>query len=65
MALLPAAGRGRPWSSRYDLYDPVTDRRLPVVEVLASRIAPVAWMFYPTLPDHPLKLVFYTTIVSL
>jgi len=56
MALLPAAGRGRPWSSRYDLYDPVTDRRLPVVEVLASRIAPVAWMFYPTLPDHPLKL---------
>jgi len=56
VALLPAAGRGKLSSSRYDLYDPITDRRLPVVESLASRIAPAAWMFYPTLPDHPLKL---------
>ena len=56
VALLPTAKTGSLSATRYDLYDPVTDRRLPVVEVLARRIAPAAWMFYPTLPDHPLKL---------
>ena len=34
----------------------MTDRRLAVSETISSRIAPVAWMFYPTLPDHPLRL---------
>ena len=56
VALLPSTTRGRFSASRYHLYDPVSDRRLPVEEALARRIAPAAWMFYATLPDHPLKL---------
>ena len=56
VALLPNPSRGRPSPSPYKLYDPVTDRRVPVTETLASRIAPAAWTFYATLPDHRLKL---------
>ncbi len=56
VALLPSVRSGRLTAPRYDLYDPVSDCRLAVSERLANRIAPVAWMFYPTLPDHRLGL---------
>jgi NHLM bacteriocin system ABC transporter ATP-binding protein len=56
VALLPAIGNSPRRAPGYDLYDPMTDRRFAVAEELAGRIAPTGWMFYPTLPDHPLKL---------
>ena len=34
-----------------------TDRRQPVDESQARQVGPTAWMFYRTLPDHPLRLL--------
>ena len=56
VALIPTVRTRGPSSPRYELYDPVSDRRVPVTEDQASHIAPAAWMFYPTLPDRGLEL---------
>ena len=59
VALLPGRdrGKGRFASRGYDLYDPVADSRQPVNETQAHQVGPTAWMFYRTLPDHPLRLL--------
>jgi NHLM bacteriocin system ABC transporter peptidase/ATP-binding protein/NHLM bacteriocin system ABC transporter ATP-binding protein len=58
VALLPGRdrGKGRFAVRPYDLYDPVADRLRPIDAGLAEGISKKAWMFYRTLPDHPLTL---------
>jgi NHLM bacteriocin system ABC transporter peptidase/ATP-binding protein/NHLM bacteriocin system ABC transporter ATP-binding protein len=58
VALLPGLdrGKGRFAVRPYDVYDPVADRRRPIDAGVAERISREAWMFYRTLPDHPLTL---------
>jgi NHLM bacteriocin system ABC transporter ATP-binding protein len=50
LALLPVGG-GR----RYDLVDPATGERRRVDGELAAGLSPRAFMFYPPLPDRPLR----------
>jgi NHLM bacteriocin system ABC transporter peptidase/ATP-binding protein/NHLM bacteriocin system ABC transporter ATP-binding protein len=57
VALLPAKSPGTFGSRSYDLYDPVSDSRQAVDEHLSKKVAPTAWAFYRTLPDHSLNLV--------
>jgi hypothetical protein len=55
VALLPASNRGALKAPRFEMYDPVIDRSVPVTEAVADQVSREAWMFYPTLPDHALK----------
>jgi NHLM bacteriocin system ABC transporter peptidase/ATP-binding protein/NHLM bacteriocin system ABC transporter ATP-binding protein len=56
VALIPSGAIGPRRATRYEVFDPVMDRRRPLNEALSRRIAPIGWMFYRTLPDHPLGL---------
>jgi NHLM bacteriocin system ABC transporter ATP-binding protein len=56
VALIPARTIRPLAAPGYELYDPASDRRRPVDEAIARGVAPSAWMFYRTLPDHPLGL---------
>jgi len=49
VALLPTSHRS------YDLLDPVLGRRTPLDEAAAGALEGDAFMFYPPLPDRPLK----------
>ncbi len=51
VALLPVS------ATRYEIFDPVSRTRVPVDALLAERLAPVAYMFYRSLPDKALKAV--------
>ncbi len=42
-------------NNRYEMFDPVEQIRIPVDERIASRIAPVAYMFYRSLPDKAIQ----------
>ncbi len=48
VALLPVS------ATRYEIFDPVEQTRVPVDERKASTLAPVAYMFYRSLPDKAL-----------
>ncbi len=50
VALLPAS------AIRYDLVNPVDGRRVPVDEAVADGLEGEAVMFYPPLPERPLRL---------
>ena len=56
VALLPTSGRWFRSTGNYDLLDPLTpDRgRTPVTADMAARLSPLAYAFYPPLPDRPL-----------
>jgi ATP-binding cassette subfamily C protein len=41
--------------NRYEMFDPVEQIRLPVDERIAATVAPVAYMFYRSLPDKALQ----------
>jgi ATP-binding cassette subfamily C protein len=41
--------------TRYELFDPMQGRQIPVTAELRSHLAPVAYMFYPTLPDRKIS----------
>ncbi len=41
--------------NRYEMFDPVEQIRIPVDERIAAKIAPVAYMFYRSLPDKALQ----------
>ena len=49
MALLPIS------ATRYEIFDPSDRTRVPVDARVASTLAPVAYMFYRSLPDKVLK----------
>ena len=49
VALLPVS------ATRYEIFDPVERTRIPVDALVASTLAPVAYMFYRSLPDKVLK----------
>jgi len=49
MALLPVS------ATRYEIFDPVERTRVPVDARRAATLAPVAYMFYRSLPDKALK----------
>jgi hypothetical protein len=51
VALLPVS------ATRYEIFDPVERTRVPVDAHRASTLAPVAYMFYRSLPDKALKAV--------
>jgi ATP-binding cassette subfamily C protein len=51
IALLPVS------ATRYEIFDPVERTRLPVDARRAETLAPVAYMFYRSLPDKALKAV--------
>ena len=42
-------------TNRYEMFDPVEQIRIPVDERIAAKIAPVAYMFYRSLPDKALQ----------
>ena len=42
-------------NNRYEMFDPVEQIRIPVDDRIASKIAPVAYMFYRSLPDKALQ----------
>ncbi len=44
-------------ATRYEIFDPVSRTRSPVDAHLAATLAPVAYMFYRSLPDKALKAV--------
>jgi NHLM bacteriocin system ABC transporter ATP-binding protein len=41
--------------NRYEMFDPVKQTRIPVDERIAAKVAPVAYMFYRSLPDKALQ----------
>jgi NHLM bacteriocin system ABC transporter ATP-binding protein len=41
--------------NRYEMVDPVKQTRIPVDERIAAKVAPVAYMFYRSLPDKALQ----------
>jgi NHLM bacteriocin system ABC transporter ATP-binding protein len=49
VALLPRRGG-------YDVYDPATDRTMPLTEAFSADLLPFAIMFYRVLPDRALRL---------
>ncbi|MBW4458208.1 MAG: NHLP bacteriocin export ABC transporter permease/ATPase subunit, partial [Nostoc indistinguendum CM1-VF10] len=49
IALLPVS------PTHYEIFDPSLGNRLPVDALIASTLAPVAYMFYRSLPDKVLK----------
>ena len=51
VALLPIS------TTRYEIFDPVEHTRFPVDESIAATLAPVAYMFYRSLPDKALQAV--------
>jgi ATP-binding cassette subfamily C protein len=51
IALLPVS------ATRYEIFDPVEQTRLPVDARRAETLAPVAYLFYRSLPDKTLKAV--------
>ncbi|MBD2342603.1 NHLP bacteriocin export ABC transporter permease/ATPase subunit [Anabaena subtropica] len=51
VALLPVAG------NRYEIFDPVNYSRVVVNEGVAATLAPVAYMFYRSLPDKALRAI--------
>ena len=51
MALLPVS------ATSYEIFDPVERTRVPLDARSASTLAPVAYMFYRSLPDKVLKAV--------
>ena len=51
VALLPVA------ATRYEILDPIAETRTPVNAETATRLAPVAYMFYRSLPDKVLNLI--------
>ena len=57
VALIPRVTRGPFFSPGYDVFDPVANRRRSIADRAVSCIAPVAWMFYRTLPDQRLKML--------
>ncbi len=57
VALIPRVTRGPFLSPGYDVFDPVANRRRSTLDRAVSCVAPVAWMFYRTLPDQRLKML--------
>jgi NHLM bacteriocin system ABC transporter ATP-binding protein len=53
MALLPISSSRS--NSRYELFDPVNQSRIPANERIAATLSPTAYMFYRSLPDKTLK----------
>lgn len=51
VALLPVS------ANRYEIFDPVERTRVPVNERKAATLAPIAYMFYRSLPNKALKAV--------
>ncbi|MEH1919592.1 NHLP bacteriocin export ABC transporter permease/ATPase subunit [Nostoc sp.] len=51
VALLPIS------PTRYEIFDPVERTRVKVDEQIAATLAPVAYMFYRSLPDKALKAI--------
>ncbi|MHC5855488.1 NHLP bacteriocin export ABC transporter permease/ATPase subunit [Nostoc sp.] len=50
VALLPIS------ANRYELYDPITQTRIPINAEIAASVVPVAYMFYRSFPDKALSV---------